>query len=305
MLISACSKPPSRPITIAINPWPGYEFLYLAEQKGFFQEVGLNVQLIQLGSLADAQRAYINGRADGLTSTLIEAVQAEPLGGKPLTITLVPDYSNGGDVIIASSEIKDITALKGKTVGCEVTSLGIYVLQRALSKAGLSLDDVNVVNTEQSGGERAILDKTIDAFVSYPPESINILKNKGYHIVFSSAEIPFEIIDTLSISSEVIMKTPGLIKKLHKVWDLALEFSKANPDEAYQIMAEREGISAEEFKAALSDLVVLDRKEQQKLFAQPDKLESAAMSVCKTLVKVKSLNSDCAYLSGIVYRGEI
>ena len=135
-------------VTIGINPWPGYEFLYLAEQKGFFKQVGANIKLVQLASLTDAQETYIEGHTDGMTSTLTEVVQAPFLGGKPLNVVLVTDYSNGGDVIIASKDIPDLTSLKGKTVGCEVSSLGIFILQRALKTVGLTLSDVTVVNVE-------------------------------------------------------------------------------------------------------------------------------------------------------------
>lgn len=305
LLISSCSNEYEKPTTIAINPWPGYEFLYLAEQKGYFKQVGANIKLIQLGSLSDAQRAYINGFADGFASTIIEAVQAEPLGGKPLNIVLIPDYSDGGDVIITTSDISNITSLKGKTIGCEVASLGIFLLQRALSKAGLTLEDINVINIEQADGEQAMLSKRIDAFVTYPPVSVNILKHTRFKTAFTSAEIPREIIDTVSISTEVLNSKPLLVQKLHQAWQLALDYAQSNPEDAYNIMAKREGISSEEFKDVLSDLKVQNTNAQKKLFSQPDDLQHAAKIVCDTLVHVKSIETDCTNLPNLIYRGSL
>lgn len=301
--LTACTKSPSKPITIAINPWPGYEFLYLAEQKGFFETAGANIQLVQLSSLSDSQRAYVSGRVDGLASTLIEAVQAEHLGGKPLKVVLITDYSNGGDVILAGTDVTDVQGLKGKTVGCEVSSLGIFVLERALSHAGMTLDDVQVHNSEQAGG-KALLDAgTIDAFVSYPPYSINTMKDERYHEIFSSADIPFEVIDTLSLAEEVLQANPQLVSQIHNAWQMALDFYAANPEEAVALMAKREGISAEDFKGVLSDLVVLNKAQQQPLLAEPEKLEATVQSICKTLVHVEALTVDCQQQSPLVYRG--
>lgn len=304
LLLAACFKQPEKPVTIAINPWPGYEFLYLAEQKGFFKTVDANIQLVQLGSLADAQRAYINGHTDGMASTIIEAVQANPLGGKPLQIVLIPDYSNGGDVIIAHKSITNMQALKGKKIGCEVSSLGIFVLQRALTQAGLTLADITVINTEQVQGEKALFNNEIDAFVGYPPATINILKNTQYHTLFTSADIPFEIIDTVSISTEVLEKKPFLARKIRQAWQMALDFSKQNPKEAYRIMSEREGINSEDFQSVLSDLIILDSKSQQDIFSQPEKLQNSVQAVCNTLVHVKSLNENCENYPNIVYQGD-
>ena len=303
LLIQACEKQAAPPIKIAINPWPGYEFLYLAQKKGFFKQVGLNIQLLQLVSLADAQRAYTKGQVDGLTSTIIEAVQAQPMGGKPLKIVLVSDYSNGGDVIIASSPITDVTHLKGKVVGAEITSLGIYVLERALKKAGLSLSDVSLVNIEQSQGEQALLDGRIDAFVTYPPVSVAILRHSRYQKVFGSDEIPKEVIDTVSLSQAVIDENPGVVDKLRKAWQMALEYAETHKDEAHQLMAEREGISREEFEAILNDLIILSTKEQKELFDSADVLQRAVVSVCETMVYVKSIETDCGNYPDIIYRG--
>ena len=303
--ITGCSNNKSDPIRIGINPWPGYEFLFLAEHKGFFAQAGINIELVQLGSLSDAQRAYLNGKTDGMATTIIEAVQSLPLGGAPLKIVLIPDYSNGGDVIIADNSIVDMKSLKGKKIGCEVSSLGIYILQRALTRAGLTLQDVEVVNVEQFQGEKYMLEGNIDAFVSYPPVSVNILNHNQYHTVFTSAEIPNEIIDTISISEVVIEANPDLVPKIHQAWQLALDYYKTHPKDAIAIMAKREGIPAEDFSGVLSDLVILDNAEQQKIFSSPDKLQAAAISVCETLVHVKSITADCKSYPDIIYRGKI
>lgn len=302
--LNACTKPPT-PTSIAINPWPGYEFLYLAEQKGFFKQLGANIKLVQLSSLGDAQRAYVNGRVDGLASTIIEAVQVEPLGGKPVKVVLVPDYSNGGDVILAPKPYADMQSLKGKTIGCEVSSLGIFILQRALTKAGMTLSDVNIINVEQSSGQAQLSEGKIDAFVSYPPVSVNILESDQYHQIFNSSQIPFEIIDTVAIATEVLDQQPELVSQLHQAWQMSLDYARQNPEEAYRIMAEREGISASDFADVLSDLKILDRSQQALIYQKPEKFEASARAVCETLVHTDSLSIDCAQQAPLLYRGKI
>lgn len=302
-LLAACTPEPEKKITIAISPWPGYEFLYLAEKKGFFKQVGLNISLVQMGALADSQRAYVNGHVDGMASTIIEAVQAEPLGGKSLKIVLVPDYSNGGDVIVTNKSIKDIVSLKGRNVGCEVSSLGIYILERALAKHSLKLTDVSVRNVEQLDGREYLLKQEIDAFVTYPPVSVEILKNSKYHAIFSSSEIPYEIIDTVSISNEVLQENPDLIPRLHQAWQMAIDYSITNEHDAYSLMAKREGISVEDFKEAISGLKLQDSQGQKELFSAPDKLQKSVERVCNTLVHVDALTTDCSQYPDIIYRG--
>jgi NitT/TauT family transport system substrate-binding protein len=299
------SNKTNQSVRIAINPWPGYEYLFLAEQKGFFQEVGANIEMVQLMSLSDSQRAYTNGRVDGMASTLIEAVQAEPLGGKPLSIILVADFSNGGDVIVARETIENMQTLRGKTVGAELSSLGIYVLERALSKHNMALDDVKLVNTEQAQGLTFLTNGKIDAFVSYPPESINVLNQDGYHQIFDSSEIPFEIIDVLSIANHILEEQPDLPKKIQQAWQKALDYTQKNPEDAYAIMAQREGISVEEFKAVTSDLSIISSVKQRALMKDPAKLQASAKTVCQTLTHSGALQIDCNQLKPLVWQGEL
>lgn len=300
----ACTKAPPKVVTIAINPWPGYEFLYLAETKGYLQTTELKIKLVQLSSLSDVKRAYATGRVEGMTSTLIEAVQAQFLG-QPLEIVLIPDYSNGGDVILASTSINDVSALKGKTVGCEVSSLGIYMLQRALQSHGMSIEDVNVLNVEQLQGEQSMLNGTIDAFVSYPPVSVEISKYPQFHSIFSSADIPSEVIDSIAISKTALAQHPELVKLIHQAWDRVLRDVAQDPQSAYAIMAEREGISVEDFTATLDDLKIIDGAGQQQFFTNPQKLQQATRNVCKTLEHVGALRGDCNELPNTVYQGAI
>jgi NitT/TauT family transport system substrate-binding protein len=305
LIIAGCSKPPEPSVKIAINLWPGYEYLILAQQLGFYQDVGLNVELVPFSSLSDSQRAYVSGRVDGLASTMIEVVQSQVLGTRPLTIALLPDYSNGGDVVVAINPIDTLAALKGKRVGAEISSLGIYMLHRTLSSAGLSLNDVELVNVEQSAALKAFNDQRIDAFVTYPPHSIDLLKLNGMQTIFTSADIPFDIIDTVSIASDVIQANPDFVPLLHSVWQRALDFAAANPHQANAAMADREGIAVDEFTAALSDIHLLNRIEQKVLFEDSIALQKKVIDVCQVLALVDAITYECSKLPNMIYQGKL
>lgn len=305
-ILTACShEPQTNKITIAINPWPGYELLYLAEKKGFFKEVGLNIELAQTATLSDAQRAYISGRVDGFTSTIVEAVQAQEFGGAPLKVVLLADYSNGGDVIISQPPYQSLSDLKGKRIGCEVSSLGIYILARALAIHGMSLNDIEVVNVEQGNALHSLDAGLIDAMVSYPPYSFEILNEaqQTHHKIFTTAEIPNEILDTVSFSTKVIEENPDLVTKLLQAWQLSYDFLKQHPDEAIGLMAEREKISKIEFSQALADLYLLNKTEQYNLLKNQAELTALAQSVCDTLNEVGSFNSSCHHVKTLFYSG--
>ena len=247
-----CAPPKSAALRVGINPWPGYEFLYLAQEKGFYREAGLEVRLVEFNSLSDARRAYERGQINVLASTVIEVLQARDYSARSPQIVQVVDYSNGADVILARSGLTNGAGLRGARVGLELASLGIYVLARGLEKSGLSLGDVKMVSMDQLLMEEAFRNGELDAIVTYPPTSTKVLRDSRANTVFSSAEIPGEVIDVIAIEAEVNQQRPGEVAKLLRAYHRAIAYTQENPAEAYRIMAAREGLTPEEFRTSLT-----------------------------------------------------
>ena len=287
------SSQQSKPIKIATSPWPGNEFLHLANELGYFKAAGLNVELLQLTSLSDSQDAYIQGHADGIASSLVEVVLAPHLGGQPLSVVLFPDYSNGGDVILTRNNDVSISDLKGKRIGVEIASLGIYVLARALNKYGMTIKDVELVNLSQETGLKAMQVGELDALVTYPPFSTRLLRQPGIHQVFNTTEIPYEILDTVAVSTHTLERNPDLIDKFRLVWQQALDYSRAHPNHSYQLMADRLQLSQEEFIQALQGIEILSAHEQANLFSQQQKINRLTRQVCDLLVETDNISSSC------------
>jgi NitT/TauT family transport system substrate-binding protein len=300
-LINGCSSESPEPkVTIAINPWPGYEFLFLAQEKGFFKELNLDIELIEMASLADVQRVYSQGRAHGMASTMIEVVQAAGKAQEPISLVLIPDYSFGGDSIVSSRDIDSVASLKGKKVGTEIGSLGMYILAQALAKQDLSLSDVDIINVEQLDAEAAITSKQIDATVTYPPFSTAILKHDGFHEIFNTTSMPGDVIDTIAIRTEYLNSLPKDWKiRFFKAWDMALSFSQSNKEEAYKIMADREGISAADFADALTGLKLLSSKESFESIKH-EATKKNISKVCQTLDHAKTIRFSCDNILSLI-----
>ena len=300
LFLISCKNDPPQTLRIAINPWPGYEVLHLAQEKGFFEQVGLNVELVRVASLADTQRVYLNNKVDGLTSTLIEAIQIQSFAVRPLTIALITDYSLGGDAIVAHESITKIKDLKGKTIGTEVSSLGIYVLQRGLQKHNLNLDNVTIKNVEQMSGIKEMNKGDISAFVTYPPISTELLKNPNYHVIFDSSEIPKEVVDIVSISQSYLKLHPKTLEKLWQAWQLSYDFLNTHRDEALAIMAKHEGLTLAEFSEAFDNLEMQTGDTQAELINQ-DFLHEVTEKVCQTLWSIKSIDKPCGFVPSMFH----
>jgi len=258
----ALLSPPKQPIRLAINAWVGYEFAVLACELGYYEEEGVDVRILELSSLDDVRRTYEHGRTDGMFGTSIEVVQSRESGRDAVPV-LIADFSNGADTLIVNRAVASIAGLRGMRVGCEVGTLGSYVLMRALESGGLGWDDVEIVHTPYSSQHTWMELGLIDAVVTFPPVSTDLLATGRYRIVFSSADIPGEVVDLLAIDPGLIESRPHDIDAIRRAYFRAVRFAEANPAHAHAIMAERLGISAEEVGRLLDEEIRLVSEREQ------------------------------------------
>ena len=297
----ACKNDPLQTLRIAINPWPGYEILHLAKEKGFFEQVGLNVELVRVASLADTQRVYLNNKVDGRTSNLIKTYQIQYFAVRPLIISLIADYSLDEDAIIAHKSINEIKNLDGKTIGTGVYSLGIYVLQSGLQKHNLNLGDVTIKNVEQVSGMKRMNKGEIPAFVTYPPISTELLQNPNNHVIFGNSEIPKEVIDIVTISKSYPKKYPETLEKLWQVWQLSYEFIQTHTDEAMTKMAKLEGLEVADFSDAIKKLDMQTDDTQAGVISHSF-LKSVTEQVCETLWHIKSIGKPSSFVPSMFHK---
>lgn len=264
----SCTPPKPEPLRIGINPWPGYEFLALAQEKGFFKRYGVDIRLLEFSSLGDARRAYELGQLDGFAGTLVEAVVARATTQRKPQVIYYTDYSSGADVVLSKKDIKSVRDLKGKRVGLELGTLNVYLLTRALEKYGMIFGDLTLVPVDLSSMPQAFRDGEIDAAVTYPPASTEILKDSSVRTLFTSSEIPEELVDVILFDESVLATRSKDVSAMLKAFEEARRYSETNTEEAYAIMAKRERISVEEFRKAItSDMKILGREENIRLIS--------------------------------------
>lgn len=256
LLISAfwgCSSAPPEPLRVGYSVWPGYEALYLAEQKNFFREEKAPILLKDFTSFSDLKKALQVGRLEGAAIKINEMFLSHL--GKSYRVVLALDESFGADGIVGQHGINSIQELKGKRVGVEMSGLGAYLLKRALERAGLRMSDIIPVNmTPNLEGYNAFIEKKVDAVVTLDPNLGRLLREAHGRLLFSSQEIPTEVIDVLIFREDILRTRREDCIKVIRAYFRALDFWKRRPDEALAIMARREQVSTDIFRASFAGL---------------------------------------------------
>lgn len=245
---TSTSAPSGDEISLGFSAWPGWIPWQVAEEQGLFAEAGVAVDLVWFESYTDSLNALAAGQLDANSQTLndtISSVAAE----SDQVIILVNDNSTGNDQIIVSEEIETIEDLEGKRIGVEIAVVDNYLLLLGLESVGLTADDVEIVPLETGAAAAAFASGQLDAVGVFAPFTTTAMERDGAHVLFSSEDFPGAIPDHLVVSRELIEERPDDVEKLIDAWYLTLAWIEENPDEAIEIMAERAGVSTEEYES--------------------------------------------------------
>ncbi|NNM00881.1 MAG: ABC transporter substrate-binding protein [Gammaproteobacteria bacterium] len=281
-LLSGCHVNAPHRVRIAINAWPGYEFLYLAQELGYLSTDDYEIRVIEMGSLASVRRAFERGHLDGMGGTLVDVAIAADGGAVEPTIIIAADVSEGADAIVARQGLSSVRDLAGKTVAVESASLNLYILARALELAGMGFEDIDVLTLDAGSMAAALASGRADAVVTYPPVLTELLRSGNVSVVFTSAEIPGEVVDVLAVDAALMQQHPGAVDLIKTGFFRAYDYSLGNPDAA-AVMATREGISVAEFRAALEDIEMIPASRQDAWLGAGGMLRQVLRRVSDTL----------------------
>lgn len=263
VLVGGCDLGPSAPLRIGMLVWPPYELAFLAREQGYYD--GTAIELVDYESPAVALRAYRDGVIDAVAVTIDYLLELAAQGPTHRVI-LVIDASHGGDALVAAAGFESLEGLKGRRIGVEASALGAYVLHRALEKGGLVPADIQRVPVDIPDQERALLAGEVDAVVTYEPVRGRLIA-RGARELFSSRDIPGEIVDVLVTRSSVLEERREQVDAFVRGWLRAREHLAAKPRQAAAVMAVREGIDADAMLDALSQAKIYGLEDNLRLLA--------------------------------------
>lgn len=232
-------------------PWP-----YAAESgilKKWADKYGIEIELVRMDYIPSVE-AFVAEQVDACVMTNMEGLNMPAASGIDSTALIVGDYSNGNDAILTRGGL-GVKDLAGETVNLVELSVSHYLLARALESHGLAEEDVQLQNTSDADiGPIFLADRSQNAVVTWNPIVMQIEQAPGVEKVFTSADIPGEVLDLMVVNTKTLEAHPALGKALVGAWFEVMDLmSRRGPDadKALGAMAEEAGSSLVEYKAQL------------------------------------------------------
>ncbi len=265
----------AEPLKIGYSDWPGWVAWEVALDKGWFKQAGVDVKFEWFDYVASMD-AFAAGQLDAVSMTNGDALVTGASGAESVMI-LINDYSNGNDMVIGAPGVDSLAALKGKKIGVEIGFVDHLLLLNGLKKAGMSEDDVELINVPTNETPQVLASGEVEAICAWQPNSGSALQLvPGSKPIYTSADEPGLIYDVLSVSPESLAAKPDQWRKVLKVWYRVVDYIRdpATHEDAVKIMAARVGVAPEEYKTFLAGTKILTLEEARSHFVKGDSFSS-------------------------------
>jgi ABC-type nitrate/sulfonate/bicarbonate transport system substrate-binding protein len=216
--------------------------LYIAKERGFFREEGLDVDLVQIrGNVAIAAALSGQVHASNGVGTVIRAMERSELPLKILTVSLKRNLF----WLVARGNIKSIAGLKNKVLG--TTTMGgaqHTAAARLLRKGGLDPEkDVTVV----VGGDvpaqlQSLIAGTIDAAALSPPTVILARDKYNMTILGSAMEDVANLQNGTAVSEKFLRERRDLIRHMLRARAKAGRYFWENERGTSEVLAKYQGV---------------------------------------------------------------
>jgi len=261
-------------VVMSYSEWPPDTIVFLASEKGFFKDHGVDVEVVFVEGYEDLFEKVDNGEIDIWNNTFFDLVYEVGHGADWQTI-LVEDFSYGADgiVVMEDSGIDTIADLKGKKVAVEMQTVGDFFLQILLERENLSADDLTLIDLSAEESATALINGEVDAAVTYEPY-ITETAEEGTKILTDSEREKGLIVDVLVANKNLIPEKKESYKKVILGWLDAVDYLNNDPEEAAEILKDIFGMTTEDTVAMFETFKIPNLRDNLTAFSRGAGFES-------------------------------
>ena len=206
---------------------------YVAQEKGFFEELNLDVQIRHAQS-GEHLQLLLAGEVQVATANAAQVIQRSSEGIPLVAVALIGQKSEQGFAAGAASGIETVSDWAGKKFGYK-GSVPVEFLAIAAAN-GLDSDDVEQVKV--SFDPRVLSEGQVDILAVFISNEPGQLERIGYPVkVFDPSEYGIPVLGLTYIASEDgIEKDPEAIRRFVQAALKGVAYAAEHPEEALEIV---------------------------------------------------------------------
>jgi NitT/TauT family transport system substrate-binding protein len=230
-------------LRMALLPIPDVLPIYVAEEKGYFGELGIVVESLAVGSAVERDQLMQAGKVDGMINEIsgaanfnrernqvkIVAIARSPIGASPLfRLLAAPD-----------SKVKTVADLAGVPIGISKNTVIEYITTRLLEAGGvppaaITYQSVPVLPERL----QLLLSGQLEAATLPDPLGAAAIKGGAVEIVNDTA-LQNVSASVITFASEALVTKKDTVKKFMEAWDKGCADLNSDPAAFQEMMLKK------------------------------------------------------------------
>lgn len=210
---------------------------FVAQQKGYFEQQGITVELIPVKSAQERDTLMQTGQIDGQLNDLISTALFNKDRPKIKVVYIArkayPDAPQFRILAAPDTDLRAPADLKGVPIGISQNTIIEYITERLLEAEGLAPEEI--VFTEVTAIPvrfELLMNGRLQAATLPDPLAQGAIAG-GAHLIIDDSAHTESSLSVLSFSVEALGRKPNTVRKFLIAWQKAVKEINANP-EAYQ-----------------------------------------------------------------------
>ncbi|MDH3712330.1 MAG: ABC transporter substrate-binding protein [Gammaproteobacteria bacterium] len=215
---------------------PDHGPLFVARERGYFEQAGLQVELIAPADPNNPPKFVAAGKAD-IAISYQPQLHVQVAQGLPLvrigTLVSMPLNSL---VVLAGGPVRTLADLKGRKVGFSVGGFEDALLKAMLAKHGLTLADVTLINVNFSLSPALIagqVDAVIGAFRNFELNQMDIEGHPGRAFFVEEHGVP-AYDELIFVAHKESLRRPSLAQFVSAI-ERATHYMVNHPQESWEL----------------------------------------------------------------------
>jgi ABC-type nitrate/sulfonate/bicarbonate transport system substrate-binding protein len=235
-------------MTTGFAPNANVTNIVAAIDQGYFQDEGIEVEILAPSSATDAVKLLNAGDTDLIGGNSLNQVIARAEGVPLVSVATTLQYSNQGIMTRAEDGITSVAQLEGKTIGMIGFAGNTAILEDILRREGVDPASVNFVTVGFTGAQ-ALAQKQVDALgdaLDNIPALYNAVLQKPvddestYNIMkFRDLGAIRYYINTIVTTDTYLQENEETVRSFLAAWQKGLEWAIDHPEEAAEATVER------------------------------------------------------------------
>ena len=231
------------PLRLALLPVPDVLPVYVAEARGYFKELGVEVEPLKVGSAVERDQLMQAGRIDGMINEIsgaanfnreeirvkIVAIARSPIGTSPLFRILAAP----------GSSIKKVTDLAGVPIGISKNTVIEYVTTRLLTAGGLAEKEIAYRSVPVLPERLQLLLAGQLKVVTLPDPLGASAMSAGAIELVNDTSLASLSASVITFSEKTLAERGPEVKKFMVAWDRAAADLNADPEQFRELMLEK------------------------------------------------------------------